>query len=198
MDLIEQFREYVLNDTTLYEDSRQTLLDLLDFIVEEMAASTAVHNADWHETETIIRGTVAMLQYTDTTPPSVKIYAEAIQHLLHGWIVAYSEGLDYEDLPPEPLQGGGKIADWIRKLGQKVLEKKKTPEQKRAEKLLWSAPAPPAKDLFLGNHLKGGGHAAGLPAAPRGADYHKLLKAQKRKLAKLRAAAAAAAAADME
>ena len=187
MDLIEQFIEYVLNDTTLYQDSRQTLLDLLDFIVEEMAASTAVHNADWHETETILRGPIAMLQYTDTTPPSVKIYAEAIQHLLHGWIVAYSEGLDYEDLPPEPLQGGGKIADWIRKLGQKVLDKKKTPEQKRDEKLLWSAPAPPAaaKDLFLGNHLKGGG----------GADYHKLLKAQKRKLAKLRAAAAAA---DME
>ena len=174
MDLIEQFRECVLNDTTLYQDSRQTLLDLLDFIVEEMAASTAVHNADWHETETILRGPIAMLQYTDTTPPSVKIYAEAIQHLLHGWIVAYSEGLDYEDLPPEPLQGGGKIADWIRKLGQKVLDKKKTPEQKRAEKLLWSA-----------GNLKGGG----------GADYHKLLKAQKRKLAKLRAAAAAA---DME
>ena len=186
MDLIEQFREYVLNDTTLYEDSRQTLLDLLDFIVEEMAASTAVHNADWHETETIIRGTVAMLQYTDTTPPSVKIYAEAIQHLLHGWIVAYSEGLDYEDLPPEPLQGGGKIADWIKRLGQKVLDKHKTPEQKRAEKLVWS----------FGGNLKGGGHAAGLPAASRGADYHKLLKAQKRKLAKLRAAAAAAA--DME
>ena len=86
---MEQWETYIEQDRTLHRDTKKTLLDLLDLIRVEFGAVVDNPAKTFDEAECIVRGPIAMLQYSPDSRPSVKIWAERFQKELKTWRADY-------------------------------------------------------------------------------------------------------------